>query len=520
MTALCIDNCPNRGAKRRGTIALLGLLIAAVLAVPGCRRSSTDGGHEEVAGAAYRALADALNAEDWPAAERLARWAEEVCPEIPPCLAGLIAEAYWSAGRIEDAERVAGDIPESTDYGFVLSIVGRIQLARGQREQAKKTAERLASQDDLSLSEWLQIACTRLACDQLVEAADAYSSAAERVAKERDFQGWTDEQVVELTAHFAGEAAFYHAVAGAPLNQVTQYGQAPVYAANRSDVPKCDVLIDGHGPYRFKIDSAAGSRMHLAQHIAEQIGVRSLTEVLSSDVAQLARLTRVGLADQVVVGGINVRRVPLAMTPWNVDLEGDVVGVIGLAVFERARVTLDFENSLMSVVASADVDAPGQKLRIRFSEDGHLVVSGLVQGQPVCAMLDTGFGGARTISPEEEARSLVARPQVLLSPSLFDRLFADRTVETVLFGAIAFGDQRTQEMPCCRDVEFAVAGRTFRNVLVVQEPFLGTNGYWQGLPLDAIVGMSIFSEAKSLTIDYPRCCGWIEWREAPENSDK
>lgn len=498
--------------SRRLVVRICLLVGASCLCVAGCW---TCIGHVSRAASTrtfHNLIADALNDGDWHTAERLARNAEESIPDVPPSLAAVLTGAYWRAGKIEDAERVAANIPVSTYDRCALFFLSKMHLARGERKQAGKFADRLASLGSDSAAHWIQIAQARLACDQVAGAADAFREAAGFLAEEGLAEGSSDELLTVEVEHLKGMAEFHHAIGADPLNQIRQYGIAPMTSDAESDVPACDVLINKHGPYRLSIDTGAGGHLVLARDVAQEAGVLPLARIARTDVLQQGQTAHIGLAEDVTIGEGAVRRVPATILPWPRPSEGDDVGSLGLGVLARGRVILDFESNTVTLARSSDDDASGSELRLRTLHDYTPIIPVHVQGQQVQALLDTGWSSIRTVEPRAQEPVWLSAVQVYLSRSKFDRLFPDRPLQTFEAGVDSFGKIQIQEMSYGLHVELTCGGRVFRDAIGVRQPFLDNIispvAYVQ---TDAMVGMSVLGNAKSLTIDYPRCRAWIEW---------
>jgi hypothetical protein len=72
----------------------------------------------------------------------------------------------------------------------------------------------------------------------------------------------------------AGVADFLDGVGTAPLNQITGYGTAPMPPLVMFNLPTCEAMINGKGPYRLVVDT--GGIEVLPERIRK--GARPLTE--------------------------------------------------------------------------------------------------------------------------------------------------------------------------------------------------------------------------------------------------
>lgn len=149
------------------------------------------------------------------------------------------------------------------------------------------------------------------------------------------------------------------------------------------------VTLNGHGPYRFVVDSGADTSV-IGTRAARALKLPAGTPVLLNGVTARAMVERVRL-DELGLGQSTFRDLHLPVLREQ-DLGGD--GMIGIDALVQQRLMLDFEKRVITV---EDARRPPPR---RF--DGEIVVTArrrkgqliltqvLANGKPVEAVVDTG----------------------------------------------------------------------------------------------------------------------------------
>jgi hypothetical protein len=440
------------------------------------------------------ALRDAFDvtwrADDWQAAEGLVELARQKHADAPE-LRGLIVRALWRAGRIADAEAAGKRIPADTSDRVALRMLLELDLARGRTARAEECAARLRKLTPLSAEDLYQIYGAEFASNRL-EGLPGLLRQAEKITDPRN--GYPETIVGEA---IEGVADFLAAVGTAPLNQVAQPGAAPMPPLVMLNLPSCDVFINGHGPYRVIVDTGGSIIFALDQAVADEVGLKSLGTASIRGVSGKQE-TGQSLVEELKIGTLTCRRV----ITRTFDVRGAIMnaadGVLGTGVLWQARMTLDFAGGQLIVSPSRDAPGPGTPVDLRLVSDAKLMALVKLEGQPAVGMFDTGADA------------------VALAPSRLKRLFPDRKIETISSGmALGVGGDQMPKISLAAGVRLELAGRKFENYGGLGLDVLDTTlGPELGIQTDILLGMPLFREMKSCTVDFPRCKMWIDWLPA------
>lgn len=180
------------------------------------------------------------------------------------------------------------------------------------------------------------------------------------------------------------------------------------------------VMIDGKGPFRFLMDTGANGSV-VSTGLVRALGLRPVQTVNEQveGTTGTARLPCVAVASM-RIGNIVKRnlRLPVSDSPLLRGLDG----ILGMAGFGAARVTIDFQGNRVAIGRSE----PGVPLRQGFLDipaqrtpGGLLMIPGHVGSVAVNAVIDTGSEG--TIGND-------ALRQALL------REITKKTIETTIYG--------------------------------------------------------------------------------------
>jgi predicted aspartyl protease len=437
------------------------------------------------------ALRDAFDviwrADDWPAGAVLADQALRRHPGAAE-LRGLITRALWRAGRIPEAEALAAQIkPVGADHVALRSAL-ELSLARGQTDRAARLAARLERLTPHTAEDLYQLYGARFALNKL-DGVPELLRQAEKLTDPRN--GYPESFVAEA---IEGVADFLAAVGPAPLNQVAQPGAVPMPPLVMLNLPSCEVFINGRGPYRMIVDTGGSIMLALDQAVADEIGLKSIGKASVRGVSGKQETGQV-LVDELHLGTIKCRRV-IART---FNVRGAVMnaadGVLGTGLFWQARMTLDFAGGQLVVSGSGDETAAGAPLDLRIVSDAKLMALVKLEGQPAVAMLDTGADA------------------VAVAPSRLKQLFPDRKVASIAPGlALGVGSDQMPKISLGSGVKLEIAGRTYDNYsglgLDVLDDVLSPA---IGVQTDILLGMPLFRDMKSCTVDFPKCQMWIDW---------
>jgi hypothetical protein len=437
--------------------------------------------------AAYREALDvAWRADDWQAGLRLAQDARRRHPH-EGSLMGRIARALWRGGELPEAERVVDAIPADTRDHVALTTVIDAQLARGRFESARAAARRLEQLGPATATECYGVAAVRLSDDRLAGIVPLLRKAIRLVNPEN---GYPETYLGEV---LDGLPEFFEAIGTEPINQLTNYGSAAMPMVPLVRLPYCLGTINGRGPYRLILDTGGSITLALDDDVARELGLKSLGTAPIRGVSGKQNSEQI-LVDELQIGEITCRRVMTRAFAMPPALEVAADGIIGTGVFSQARMTLDFGTARLIVAPSSEQVAPGHAGELRIVGDAKLVAPIKLEGQYALALLDSGADVAA------------------ISPARLKELFPDREFATVGAAGLGVGQGEATGISLAPGVELTLWGRTYENYSglglealdTLLSPLLGTR-------IQVLLGMAVFRDTKSWTIDYPHRRMWIEW---------
>jgi hypothetical protein len=437
--------------------------------------------------AALRAGLDAAyRADDWAAGLKIAARAEQLHGQDSK-LRPLIARAHWRAGRLDEAERRAADLPADTQDPVALNTLVTIELARGNVTRAAAHAQRLEALPDISAADLYQPVAVRFQQNRFEDFVPLLKTIEQRLSPENGYPE------TFLGESLDGLPAFFAAVGERPVNVVAHPGAAPIEPIPLINLIGCSALINGKGPYRLLVDTGGSLLLSLDRTVAEEIGLKS---IVSGSIRGVSGKDHAGqaLVDDLALGSIRMSRVLTRIFDVKAAAADTCDGILGTGVFAHARMTLDFATGRL-VISPSSPDAPaGTESALRIVGDAKLVSPVKVNGGPGLALIDSGADSA------------------VLSPSKLRELYPDRPVTTVAVPMIGVGSGKDPKISLEQGVAIEFAGRHYPAVAGIGLDVLDTVlSPVLGVQLDVLLGMSMLRDARSLTIDYPRCRMWIDW---------
>ncbi|MFQ5806356.1 MAG: aspartyl protease family protein [Phycisphaerae bacterium] len=439
--------------------------------------------------AAYRhALDVAWRADDWRASWKLASAALERYPK-EPSLSGMIARALWRAGKMDEAERVVDTISDRTRDRVALTALIEIQLARGRHARASAAARRLEELGPSSAVEFYHVLGLRLAEDRLAGLAPLLRDAMQRVDPDNGYPEIYLEEVLD------GLPEFFAAIGTEPINQIARHGSAAMPMIVVIRLPYCLATINGQGPYRLILDTGGSITLSLDDDIARELNLKSYGTATIRGISGKQDSEQT-LVEELRIGEITCRRVMTRTFefPDIMTLAGD--GIIGTGIFARARMTLDFKRARLVVSPSSDEPAPGHATALRIVGDAKLIAPVKLQDEYAIAVLDSGADVAA------------------VSPQRLKELFPDRPLTNIPTAGLGVGEGEATGITFAPGVKLETWGRTFENYSGMGLDALDTLlSPILGIQTQVLLGMPIFREMKSWTIDYPRRRMWVEWIE-------
>jgi len=439
--------------------------------------------------AAYRRALDvAWRADGWQEGLKLARAALDKYPD-EEMLRGRIARALWRGGKIGEAERIADTIGEDTRDRVALTALIQIQLARGKGERASAARRRLGELGPESAVEFCYLAAAHLAEDRLAELAPLLREAVRRADADNGYPE------IYLAEELGGLPEFFAAIGTEPINQITRHGSAEMPMIPLLRLPYCLATINGEGPYRLILDTGGSITLSLDDEVARDLNLKSYGTASIRGVSGKQDSEQT-LVDELRIGEITCRRVMTRTfeLPDVMTLAAD--GIIGTGIFTRARMTLDFKHARLVVSPASDEPAPGHPAELRIVGDAKLIAPVKLQDQHAIAVLDSGADVAA------------------VSPQRLKELFPDRPLASIRAVGMGVGEGDVGGITLAPGVKLEIWGRTFEDYSGLGLEALDTLlGPLLGVQTQVLLGMPIFREMNSWTIDYPHRRMWVEWIE-------
>ncbi len=434
-----------------------------------------------------RALDVAYRADDWRAGLELAESAEKHFPDLP-ALRGPVARALWRAGRVHRAARIVDRIPLDGEDRVALAVVAEIDLARGEYAAARRAAAQLEKLGPQTASQYYAILSVRLTDNRLKDLPALLRRAGKLVDAEN---GYPDLFLAEV---FEGLPEFFEAIGPAPFNVVAAYGEAPMPVAPLLHLPYCTATINGRGPYRLIVDTGGSITLSLSDEAADELGLKSFGTASVRGVSGKQE-SRQMLVDELRIGSITCRRVMTRSFAMPEVMKAAADGIIGTGVFAEARVTFDFGGARLVVAPSSDKPAAGRCGEVLIVGDAKLMAPIRMQDAPAIALLDSGADVAA------------------ISVGRLKTLFPDHPIKkTFAAGGVGVGQGEAAGLHLAPGVDLDLWGRRFEDYSGIGldtlddllSPVLG-------MQADVLLGMPIFREMRTWTVDFPRRKMWVEW---------
>lgn len=436
---------------------------------------------------AYReALDTCWRADEWAQAVELAGDALQKHPHDISLL-GRATRAMWRAGRLAEAERLAAGLDAEKADPVGLRLLIAMHVARGATQEALRIGRLLERSGDESAETLLRLVGLRLLEHRHEDLAALIRKAEQRIDAAN---GYPENLAAES---ISGLSEFFSKIGNERINQIAGHGSAAMPVLRMANLPYCEVMINGRGPYRVVVDTGGSVTLSIDHAVAEECGLKPLGEAPIRGVSGLDT-SQQALVDELVIGEIRCRRVMTRVFGVRQAVMGLADGVLGTGVFSDGRMTLDFAAARLVVSPSSEEPGAGEAIDVRIVEDSKLIVPVRINGEEALALFDTGADAAA------------------LAPSRLRRLFPDHRglrVETPM-GGVGQGNNPTLEVS--RGVTMELPGRTFQQFSGLGLDVLDTMlGPFLGVQADVLVGMPVFREMRSMTVDFARCRLWVEW---------
>lgn len=169
--------------------------------------------------------------------------------------------------------------------------------------------------------------------------------------------------------------------------------------------PYVMVTINGHGPFRFVIDTGTGGDALVTPELAAELGLPSVGQATLSDPSgQGGKKVRIVQIDSLNMGGVEFTNIRAVEHTFFAEA-GTAQGLLGFTLFKNYLLTLDFPARRVRL-ATGDLTPDGEKSVLPFRLQAGVPVARLKVGglEPVEAQLDSGGGGL--VLPEQLAARL------------------------------------------------------------------------------------------------------------------
>ena len=169
------------------------------------------------------------------------------------------------------------------------------------------------------------------------------------------------------------------------------------------DKPYVSVVVNGHGPYRFLVDTGTGGQALVTPELARELSLPAVGHARLKDPSGVGEQR----SDTTWIESLNIAGAEFSDVEAVVhNLHGDVncQGVLGFTLFEDYLLTLDFPgHRMMLAPGSIESNASGSVLPFRMP-DGVPIVHLKIDDQQFEAQLDSGGTGLSV--PEKDSREL------------------------------------------------------------------------------------------------------------------
>jgi predicted aspartyl protease len=158
--------------------------------------------------------------------------------------------------------------------------------------------------------------------------------------------------------------------------------------------PYVMVTINGHGPFRFIIDTGTGAEALVTPALVEQLGLPTIGRAnLSDPSGQGGRKVPIVGIDRLEVAGVQFENVRAVQEGFFAE-SGTCQGLLGFTLFRDFLLTLDFPHRQV-ILAHGELTPDGGKNVLPFRMPQGVPLASLkVDGlEPVEAQLDSGGGG-------------------------------------------------------------------------------------------------------------------------------
>jgi hypothetical protein len=169
----------------------------------------------------------------------------------------------------------------------------------------------------------------------------------------------------------------------------------------RDGVPTVEVMIGGHGPYRFAIDTGAQGHGRISAALAQTLGLPTVGEAHTPAPGGTVATRPIFGVAELTFGGLHFRDLQMLA---GAEIRGPAAGwdgILGIDLFRELILAIDYAHNMagarrgtLSGGAAGNFDGPVPSVPIQLN------------GQTYNVALDTGNGAAPLFLREDAARAL------------------------------------------------------------------------------------------------------------------
>jgi predicted aspartyl protease len=159
------------------------------------------------------------------------------------------------------------------------------------------------------------------------------------------------------------------------------------------DKPYVTVMVNGHGPYRFLVDTGTGTQAIISPELVQELGIPAVGRTRLTDPSgQGEQRSNVVWIESLKLGDLEFEEVQ-AVEHRLFREEQNCKGVLGFALFEDYLLTLDYPGRKMVLTSGTLPEhAAGSLLPLRL-KDGVPIATLQIDGLTVDAQIDSGGNG-------------------------------------------------------------------------------------------------------------------------------
>jgi predicted aspartyl protease len=255
------------------------------------------------------------------------------------------------------------------------------------------------------------------------------------------------------------------------------------------DKPYVAVMVNGHGPYRFLIDTGTGTQALISPELVHELGMPAVGHARLTDPSgQGEQRSQVVWIDSLKIGNVEFEEVQ-AVEHGLFREEQNCQGVLGFPLFEDYLLTLDYPGRRMILSSGVlEEHAGGSVMPFRIV-DGVPIAKLEIDGVNVEAQIDSGGNGLSLPDAVAERLKFQSAPvEYGTAESLTTRfsLRAARLQTDVRFGAYVFRKAFVEINSAFPVVN--IGSTPLKNFVITfdqQEGVMSLSGRDRVMPLDA-----------------------------------